>query len=208
MKLFSFFLCTVFFVSVLSAQNADIDLLRKINVHRNQKLDCSFKFITNTVSPVHIGVPVGLIATGLISHNKTTLYNGLEASAAFIVNSGLTGGLKIIINRPRPFKTYPDIVKLSDGGSPSFPSGHTSSAFAAATSLSLMYPKWYVIAPSFTWACLAGYSRMHLGVHYPSDVLGGIIVGAGSAYLCHVGKKWLQKKQKNSSQKGNVSVSL
>ena len=78
-----------------------------------------------------------------------------------------------------------DIVKKTDGGGPSFPSGHTSGAFATATILSLEYPKWYVIVPSYLWAGTVGYSRLHLGVHYPTDVLGAMVVGAGSAYLSY-----------------------
>lgn len=76
------------------------------------------------------------------------------------------------------------------------PSGHTSTAFATATSLSLAYPKWYVVAPSFVWAGAIGYSRMHLGVHYPSDVLAGAIVGSGSAYLTYKANQWINKKRK------------
>jgi membrane-associated phospholipid phosphatase len=57
-------------------------------------------------------------------------------------------------------------------------------AFALATSLSLSYPKCYIIVPSFAWASSVGYSRMDLGVHYPSDVLAGAIVGA-VVPLCH-----------------------
>ena len=76
------------------------------------------------------------------------------------------------------------------------PSGHTSTAFATATSLSLAYPKWYVVAPSFIWAGTIGYSRMHLGVHYPSDVVVGALVGSGSAFLCYKANQWINKKRK------------
>jgi len=71
------------------------------------------------------------------------------------------------------------------------PSGHTSTAFATATALTLQYPKWYVIAPSYVYAGLVGYSRMHPGVHHPSDVLAGALIGAGCAYLSHVVNKKL-----------------
>jgi membrane-associated phospholipid phosphatase len=76
------------------------------------------------------------------------------------------------------------------------PSGHTSTAFATATSLSMAYPKWYVIIPSYAWASSVGYSRMHLGVHYPSDVFIGAIVGSGSAFLTHKANQWLEKKSR------------
>ena len=75
------------------------------------------------------------------------------------------------------------------------PSGHTSSVFATATSLSMAYPKWYVVVPSFVWAGSVGYSRMHLGVHYPSDVIIGALVGSGSAILTRKANQWLNSKR-------------
>ena len=79
----------------------------------------------------------------------------------------------------------------------SFPSGHTSLAFTTATALSLKYPKWYIIAPSYLWASSVGYSRMNLGVHYPSDVVAGALLGAGSAYVTYIVNDWFWKKQEN-----------
>ena len=72
----------------------------------------------------------------------------------------------------------------------SFPSGHTSLAFSTAASLSIQFNKWYVTLPAYLWAGSVAYSRMYLGVHYPTDVLGGAAVGIGSAYLAH----WLNQK--------------
>ena len=62
------------------------------------------------------------------------------------------------------------------------------------------YPKWYIIAPSFAWASAVGYSRMHLGVHYPSDVAVGAIIGSGSAYLSYKANKWINKKRVNKQK--------
>ncbi|MFY7909200.1 MAG: phosphatase PAP2 family protein, partial [Emticicia sp.] len=64
-----------------------------------------------------------------------------------------------------------------------------------ATSLSLTFRKWYVVIPAYTWASAAAYSRLHLGVHYPSDVLAGAAIGAGSAWLCYKANRWLQRKK-------------
>ena len=75
----------------------------------------------------------------------------------------------------------------------SFPSGHTATAFALATSLCVKYPKWYVIAPSALWACSVGVSRMNEGVHYPSDVLAGAAIGAGCAVVNIYVNRWLNK---------------
>ena len=179
------------------SQNADIDLLKNINNNRNRNLDNSFKFITNSVGPISYGTPVIVFGTGLMTGDSTLKSKGLYLGASVILASGISTIMKYSINRERPFNKYPFIEKVSSGGSPSFPSGHTSDAFATATSLSLAFHKWYVIVPSFTWAAAVGYSRMHLGVHYPSDVLMGALIGAGSSYLCFKAQKCLHKKRVN-----------
>jgi len=179
------------------SQNLDIRILRHINVNRNERLDGAFTTITNSVAPISIAAPILVFGTGLIEKDKTIQKKGLVMGASFLTATIISTGMKHAINRTRPFVTYPDIQKVASGGSPSFPSGHTSDAFATATSLSLAFPKWYVIAPSYVYASAVGYSRMHLGVHYPSDVLAGAIIGVGSAYLCYKAQKWINHKKRN-----------
>ena len=125
------------------------------------------------------------------------LKNALYVGVSIGVDGVITYGMKVGIGRPRPFVSYPDLYHYSLETTQSFPSGHTSLAFATATALSLKYPKWYVIAPSYLWACSVGYSRMNLGVHYPSDVLAGAVVGAGSAYVTYLVNNWFWKKEGN-----------
>ena len=98
-------------------------------------------------------------------------------------------------NRQRPYLKYPDRIHLSGRSedTPSFPSGHTAAAFSLATSLSIAYPKWYVIAPSAVWACGVGFARMNQGVHYPSDVLAGAAIGVGCALVNIYVNKWWNK---------------
>jgi membrane-associated phospholipid phosphatase len=179
----------VFFVvlyhSPVFSQNADIDLLRKIYLNRNEKLDPGFRFISRTVTPVVIISPVSQMGYGWIKPVQTVLRTGYTNAASALLGGALSTSVKYIVNRERPYVTYPDIVKGGNAGLASFPSGHTVYAFATATSLSLAYPKWYVIAPSYGWAAAVGYSRMHLGMHYPSDVLAGAIIGSGAAFLCY-----------------------
>ncbi len=180
-----FLLLTLVFSWSFQAQNFDIDLLRKINIERNAALDPAFKLITNSVSPIGLGAPLIVTTIGFIQKDQTLKNKGYYMGATLLTSALITTSLKFAIDKDRPFVTYPEIQKLTSAGSPSFPSGHTSEAFATATSLSLAFPKWYVVAPSFIWASAAGYSRMHLGVHYPSDVLVGALIGSGSAWLCH-----------------------
>jgi membrane-associated phospholipid phosphatase len=179
------------------SQNIDIRLLRQINIHRNEQLDGTFKTITNSVGPISIAAPMIVFGTGLIEKDKTLQEKGIMMGASFFVAAVVSTSMKYTFNRSRPFVTYPEIQKVTSGGSPSFPSGHTSAAFATATSLSLAFPKWYVIAPSYVYASAVGYSRMHLGVHYPSDVLAGAVIGAGSAYLSYKAQKWIIHKKRN-----------
>ncbi len=138
--------------------------------------------------------PASLLLTGYVNNDKAMMRNSIKTGAAIGLNLFLTSGLKYVVNRPRPFIQYPnDIVKRTEGGIYSFPSGHTSTAFATATALSLSTKKWYVAVPSYAYACAVGYSRMRLGVHFPSDVLGGMILGIGSSLLVFQIDKWLQQ---------------
>jgi membrane-associated phospholipid phosphatase len=177
------------------SQNPDIKILRAINSPGDLASDSFFRFISDSEPYAIFMVPAGMATAGLLKHDEEHLRNAGADLAAIAISGGVTVILKYAINRDRPFVTYPDIVKKSAAGSPSFPSGHTSSAFATATSVSLAYPKWYVIVPSFTWAGAVGYSRMHLGVHYPSDVLAGAIIGSGCAYLTWRINRRLQSKK-------------
>ena len=178
------------------SQNTDIRLLRSINSSRSLPSDRFFQFVSNSNAYFVIGIPATIGTISLIKHDDQLFRNSCVTAAALLVASGITEVMKYAINRDRPFITYPDITRKSHVSSPSFPSGHTSSSFALATSLSLSYPKWYIIVASYTWAGTVAFSRMDLGVHYPSDVLAGAIVGAGSAWLTHFVNKKLILKSK------------
>jgi membrane-associated phospholipid phosphatase len=181
----------------LYSQNWDIELLRHINLDNNGSHDGTWKVISGSASPVALGTPVVMCGIGLVKHDSATLRKSLYIGTSVAVTIIFTTITKYAVNRPRPFVTYPDIEKKADGGSPSFPSGHTSEAFALATSVSISYPKWYVITPSFIWAGAVGYSRMYLGVHYPTDVLAGAVLGAGCSWITFKVNKKLNKNNLN-----------
>jgi len=193
-KLF-LFICLILNTS-LFAQNIDIQILRAINSPEDLQSDNFFRFASNSDAYIVVGIPLTMGVTGLIKHDKKLFRNACVIAAGTVVSTGICNILKYSVNRERPFVTYPDIKQKASAPDPSFPSNHTSSAFSTATSLSLAYPKWYVIAPSYLWAGTVGYSRMHLGVHYPSDVFCGAIIGAGSSFLTYKANKWLSSKYK------------
>ena len=184
-------------IGKIHSQNFDIDLLHSINSGNSKSWDNTNKIFSASMTPVSIAAPVGLLAYGFFAHDSATKRNAIVVGAGLAASGIIAVGMKYAIGRPRPFVTYPTLItKKGEAGTPSFPSGHTSSAFATATSLSLCYPKWYVIAPSFLWASAVGYSRMELGVHYPSDVLVGAIIGSGCSWIAWKVNKRLAERKK------------
>jgi undecaprenyl-diphosphatase len=179
----------------LFAQNPDIDILKKINQDRNQNLDKPFNSISKSVYPLSFALPISLLGTGFIKKDKNLQRQGFTSLASLAISMGTTYSLKKIINRDRPYLTYPNIQPYYIENDPAFPSGHTTAAFSTATSLSLTFKKWYIVVPAYTWAGAVAYSRLHLGVHYPSDVLAGAAIGAGSAWLCYKVNRWLQMEK-------------
>ncbi len=181
----------------ITAQGFDYQSLKNIERYRSDA-DTKFnRFISDADAPICIAAPILITSIGYLRKDKKLTEQGLEIGIAFTATVVETYIIKYAVNRPRPYATHPDLKPLSEEKSRSFPSGHTSSAFSIATSLSLNFPKWYVIVPAYAWASATGYSRMYLGVHYPSDVLTGAVLGTGTAWLTHViNKKWQAKRAK------------
>ena len=172
-----------------NAQNWDVDLAKSINP--DPPASGYWKFTSASTYAVSAAIPVGLLTAGFIKNDPTLKRESYEIFGAIAIELILSESLKRIINRERPAERYPtDFFPYRDVHGKSFPSGHTSMAFATAASLSIQLRKWYVVVPAYLWAGSVGYSRIYLGVHYPSDVLGGAITGIGSAYLAH----WLNQK--------------
>ena len=182
------FLLLVFLPVLTFGQNIDFRILHSINSPQVRPSDGFYRFISNSDMYVITGVPVGMAIFGLANHDDKLLRNAGVVATGTIINLGITAGLKYLVKRKRPFSTYPGIIVNKSGSpcnDPSFPSGHTSTSFMLATSLSLQYPKWYIIAPAYLYAGTVAYSRMDLGVHYPTDVLAGALIGSGSAYITY-----------------------
>ncbi len=119
---------------------------------------------------MNLAIPAGVLVTGIIEKDWRMRQNALYIASSTLTTTLLNTLIKKIVKRPRPFISNFQLSAVYQPGSYSFPSGHTSSAISTATAFSRAYPKWYIIAPSFLWAGAVGYSRMYLGVHYPTDV--------------------------------------
>jgi membrane-associated phospholipid phosphatase len=174
---------------VCSGQNLDLDILKDIN----PMYPSSDYWIQTSASAFWVPgfVLLGSLGYGVMEKDKRIERNAYELLISIAVSQLITEAVKISLNRERPADRYPgEIFVQSPAHGKSFPSGHTSLAFATATTLALDYRKWYVVVPAYLWAGSVAYSRMYLGKHYPSDVLGGILVGIGSGYISH----WIRDK--------------
>lgn len=178
------------------AQNIDIDILKELNPQHPDAF--VWKNASSSINWVSSSITLGTLACGYIRKDKKIQHNGFELLIVTGINIGTTALLKNVVNRTRPADKYPNEVFVSNPSQgKSFPSGHTSQAFAMATTLTLQYKKWYVTVPAYLWAGCVGYSRMYLGKHYPSDVLAGALVGAGSSYLGHMISNKLFRNKKS-----------
>jgi membrane-associated phospholipid phosphatase len=162
-------------------QGIDDRIMISLADHRTPKATGFNYFMSQTNMYGDILIPAGLLAGGIIDNNKQMRQNALYVASSTLISYGAISLVKRLIKRPRPYKGNFRIVPVYLPNEYSFPSGHSASSVSTATSLSLAYPKWYVIAPAALWAGSICYSRMYLGVHYPSDVGTGALVGAGTA---------------------------
>jgi len=170
---------------VLAQDGFDSSLFRAIN----QRLELGkvgfVEILDYSSLPSFGAVSPGFILTGILSENSETVRAGILTGAGQVVALGITVVIKELVRRPRPYQVLPGAKTKhvwSAGGS-SFPSGHASQAFAIATTLSLHYHTAAITIPLYLWATAIGYGRIYLGLHYPSDILGGMLIGTAAGFL-------------------------
>ncbi|PZF71631.1 phosphatase PAP2 family protein [Taibaiella soli] len=172
----------------------DLTLLRLIHHSRITALDMPLYWLSFVNTFVSIGILLFLLFLSFKRRAILPLF--LKILTVFLISALMVWLIKNIMFRQRPFITYTDIQKLSEAGSASFPSGHTTEAFAMAFAISFLSGRWWLVLLVYTWALLVAYSRIALGVHYPSDVLGGMVLGTFIAFITLKLTNRLQWKRK------------
>ena len=157
-----------------SVQNLDGEILLQIQQHlRTDMLTPFMKIVTFLGNGGWIWILCAVVLLAIPKTRKTGYAAVLSLIFGVIVTNLL---LKNIVARPRPFAEIealiPLIAKPTDF---SFPSGHTTASFAVALVMLRMLPKKIGI-PAVVLAALVAFSRLYLGVHYPTDVLVGFVV--------------------------------
>ena len=130
-----------------------------------------------------IWIVLGVVLTIIPKTRKMGLCALVSLLVCFLINNGL---LKNLVARPRPYTQLDDLVMLMPCPSDhSFPSGHTCAAFATAGSLlwSGKNKLWGLRISGMVLAILTGWSRLYVGVHFPTDVLVGALVGLLGSFI-------------------------
>lgn len=137
-----------------------------------------------------------LIALGIATAPRQWRGTLLACLTALLLAWCAVRGLRLWIPFPRPAQLGLGIQWVIQGPRPGFPSMHTATAFAIAGALSLSC-RWPVVCAAFLFAPLIGWSRICLGLHFPSDVGAGILAGLASAgvaaLLLPQELRWLDK---------------
>lgn len=155
-------------------QQLDELILFYIQEHiKSPMLDRSMVFITSLGDAGLIWFAIALLLLLIKRYQKCGISLICAVSFAMLLGDRI---IKPLVGRPRPFHRFPELMPLiPKPGSYSFPSGHTMTAFAAATVL-YYYDRRLGMA-GYILSFLIAFSRVYLMVHYPSDILGGILFG-------------------------------
>ena len=169
----------------------DGQLLRWLmEVCSNPVLDDVMTWVSKLGNKGFIWIAIGVVFLLLGLKNKIWRKRGGMVLFSLLANFlACNVVLKPLVDRPRPYYVLDYTPLIPPVGDPSFPSGHTSASFAAATAIYAINKKWGIAA--YIFAAVMGFSRLYLGVHFPTDVVCGAIVGTVAAKVAlYLMKKW------------------
>lgn len=160
---------------------------------RGGALDAPLKLLTTLGNAGILWIVLSVVMLCVPKTRRAGLLALVAMGICYLCNDMLIKGL---VARPRPFVTVPELWPMVDPpGSWSFPSGHTCSSFAAAGIWCRTLDRGWMKVSAVILAALMGFSRLFVGVHYPSDVLVGMCVGIlGSQIIYWAYGRWMRRK--------------
>ena len=123
----------------------------------------------------------------------------MVAVAVLVADQVSSGLIKHLVERLRPthdpsLENAVHVINGYRGGMYGFVSSHAANFFAIATLVTLIMRRGLVAAALYSWGLVQCYSRIYLGVHYPGDILGGMIVGLLAGWLVWCLMRWMQRR--------------
>lgn len=182
-------------------------------------------FITHTVDNGIFWIALSIILIIIPKTRRIGIIAGTSLAVEAVVTNLL---IKNIVARTRPYEAIDGLnILIEKQKDYSFPSGHTGASFAVAGALILIVllglpvlaktgeltkKKLHIALKVFSWTMLAyavliAFSRLYVGVHYPTDVLGGLALGVATSFLAYFGYHFVMKKialRKAESKEENV----
>lgn len=180
----------------------DRQILEFISEHMHSDwLDVIMKIFTVIGEFGIFGISVGIICLFFKSHRKTAFLMLVVMAIGFLIGNIM---LKNLIARPRPCHSYPSLLHYIDMPSGySFPSGHTLHSFIPA--FMFLFNKKFRTGIILTiMAVFIAFSRMYFGVHYPTDILAGIVLAALLVFACML----IVKKSKKLNESLNKLLKI
>jgi len=177
---------------------SDIQLFTFVNSHHSGLFDNFFLIVTQ-LGNGWIAVPLVAVIIIIVTQRSFLAKALLCAVIAGILAGAANTQIKRVVHRPRPVIYFEQGLSYGGGGvvtgseahrvhcvgrilrQHSFPSGHAATAFAAAAIVALLFGGYFYLG--FIPALLVAYSRVYMGVHFPSDVFGGAVLGIAAALL-------------------------
>lgn len=153
-------------------------------VGQSRILDGFIMFCASNLAYVLIALFLALVYFSMTSKREKWEMLFVVGASSIIARFGVTELIRFFYHRPRPFAALPDVHSLFTDSAWSFPSGHATFFFAMATAVYLYNKKWGTLF--FSATILMIVSRVVAGVHYPSDIVAGAIIGAAVAYATYL----------------------